>query len=185
MEAALREEFPQKAVAVTAAEKLKAVAGRRDSIIGVNQYANPAEKPLDRPVSDSRAFHKRRVQQVASHRTSMEEDESELVLEKLAGIVEFKAGDLFEACADAATAGATIGEITRAVRIKDTPCEPVTPVCITRAAAGIEQLRAAMDRFIAAGNSRPQVFLCNMGSLKEHKARADFSRGFFAHPAGS
>ena len=25
-----------------------------------------------------------------------------------------------------------------------------------------------------------QVFLCNMGPLKEHKARADFARGFFA-----
>jgi methylmalonyl-CoA mutase len=24
------------------------------------------------------------------------------------------------------------------------------------------------------------IFLCNMGPLKEHKARADFSRGFFA-----
>jgi methylmalonyl-CoA mutase len=28
--------------------------------------------------------------------------------------------------------------------------------------------------------SRVKVFLCNMGSLKEHKARADFSRGFFS-----
>ncbi len=26
----------------------------------------------------------------------------------------------------------------------------------------------------------PQVFLCNLGPLREHKARADFSRGFFA-----
>jgi len=27
---------------------------------------------------------------------------------------------------------------------------------------------------------RAKVFLCNLGSLKEHKARADFARGFFS-----
>ena len=73
MEAALRAGFPQKAVAATPAEKIKAVARRRDSIVGVNQYANPKEKPLDRPAVDAKAFHKRRVQQVTSHRTSMED----------------------------------------------------------------------------------------------------------------
>jgi methylmalonyl-CoA mutase len=180
MEAALRAGFPQKAVAAMAAEKLKAVTRRRDSIIGVNQYANPNEKPLERPAVDATAFHKRRVQQVASYRTSLEDHESELVLEKLAGIVDFKGADLFEACIDAVSAGATIGEITRAVRINDSPSAPITPVCITRAAAQIERLRAAMDKHVSQTNERPNVFLCNMGPLKEHKARADFSRGFFA-----
>jgi methylmalonyl-CoA mutase len=56
----------------------------------------------------------------------------------------------------------------------------VTPVCITRAAASIERLRDAMDRFAARAQALPQVFLCNMGSLRDHKARADFARGFFA-----
>jgi hypothetical protein len=49
-------------------------------------------------------------------------------------VIENRAGGLFESCVEAVAAGATIGEITRAVRINDTPCEPVTPVCITRAA---------------------------------------------------
>ena len=49
MAAALQAGFPQKAVASTAAEKFKAVTRRRDSIIGVNQYANPKEKPLEVP----------------------------------------------------------------------------------------------------------------------------------------
>src|SRR5581483_5141314 len=41
MEAAMRSEFPQKAVVAAAAEKIKGVDRRRDSVIGVNQYANP------------------------------------------------------------------------------------------------------------------------------------------------
>src|SRR5260221_12222397 len=180
MEAALREGFPQKTVGATALEKITAVNRRRDSIIGVNQYANPKEKPLERPEEDARAFHKRRVQQVASHRTSLEEDQSELVLEKLAKVVGSKSSELFEACLEAVSAGATLGEITRAIRINDSPSAPVTPVCITRLAASLETLRTATDSYVAAGHPRPRVFLCNMGPLKEHKARADFSSGFMS-----
>jgi len=69
-----------------------------------------------------------------------------------------------------------LGELTRAIRILDSPCTPITPVSLTRAAAQFEALRAAMNR----QPGPVQVFLCNMGSLKEHKARADFARGFFS-----
>jgi methylmalonyl-CoA mutase len=176
MHAAMEKGFPQKAVAATADKKLKAVARRRDSIVGVNQYANPKEKPLaPRPASDA-SFHRRRVQQVASHRTSLDDEANALVLDQLSQIVAMKNGGLFEACIEGVSTGATLGEITRAIRIQDAPAVPISPVCMTRAAAGIERMRDAMNR-----QSEPaQVFLCNMGPLKEHKARADFSRGFFA-----
>ncbi len=180
LEKALREGFPQQSIAATAAEKLKAVDRRKDSIVGVNQYANPKETPLEQPPVDAHAFHQRRVRQVTAHRTSMEEDQSELVLQRLARVVNAKGAQLFEACVEAVAAGATIGEITRAVRINDSPYPPITPVCLTRAAQRIERLRASMDRRVAATGARPEVFLCNLGPLKEHKARADFSRGFFA-----
>lgn len=180
MAAALQAGFPQKAVGDTAAERIKAVNRRRDSVVGVNQYANPKEKPLEGTPFDTQAFHKRRVQQVSAHRTSMEDEESEIVLERLAAVVESKGTGLFEACVEAVAAGATIGEITRAVRINETPCQPVTPVCITRLSASVERLRSAMDAFAKDGKDRPRVFLCNMGSLRDYKARADFSRGFFA-----
>ena len=178
MEAALRAGFPQKTVAATAADRLKAVARRRDSIVGVNQYANPKEKPLEVPAVDATAFHKRRAQQIASHRTSLDDAENQIVLDRLAAIIGpkgVKGAGSFESCVEAVSAGATLGEITRAIRILDSPSAPITPVCLTRAATPIEALRAAMNR-----QAEPaKVFLCNMGSLKEHKARADFSRGFF------
>ena len=176
MEAALRTGFPQQAVAATAAEKIKAMARRRDSVVGVNQYSNPKEKPLETPVVDARAFHKKRVQQIISHRTSLEDAENQVVLDRLAEVIGPHVADGFDACVAAAGAGATLGELTRAIRILDSPSAPITPVCLTRVAARFEELRAAMNR-----QSEPaQVFLCNMGSLKEHKARADFARGFFS-----
>ena len=178
MEAALRAGFPQKEVAATAAEKIKAVTRRRDLIVGVNQYANTKEKPLEAPAVDIVAFHKRRAQQIASHRTSLDDAENQIVLDRLGEIIGpkgAKSSSGFASCVEAVTAGATLGEITRAIRILDSPCPPIVPVCLTRAAMPIETLREAMNR-----QAEPaKVFLCNMGSLKEHKARADFSRGFF------
>ena len=95
-------------------------------------------------------------------------------------MIDVPAAELFGAAAAAAAAGATLGEIVRALRIHDHPCAPITPVCLARAAAPFEELRAAADRYTAREGKRPVVFLCNMGSLKDYKARADFSRAFFA-----
>ncbi|MHB1306903.1 MAG: methylmalonyl-CoA mutase family protein [Limisphaerales bacterium] len=180
MAKALETAFPQQSVARTAAEKIKNVTRRRDSIVGINQYANPKEKPLDRPILDAAAFHQRRVQHVTAHRTSLDQAAATAVLQKLAKIVEFDGSPLFEASIDAMVAGATLGEVTRAIRINDQPAAPLTPVCLTRAAVPFEALRAAMDRQPAAAGARPKAFLCNLGPLGQHKARADFSRGFLA-----
>jgi len=176
MHVAMEKRFPQKTVAATAEKKLGAVSRRRDSIVGVNQYANPKEKPLATPPAADDSFHRRRTQQVASHRTSLDDEANSQVLASLSQIVGLNMDNLIDACVVGVSAGATLGEITRAVRIQDTPAAPIAPVCITRASAGIERLRAAMNR----QPSPAQVFLCNMGPLKEYKARADFARGFFA-----
>jgi methylmalonyl-CoA mutase len=175
MEAALKAGFPQQTVAATAAEKLKAVGRRRDSMIGVNQYANPREKPLEGSMPDAEAFYRRRVYQITSHRTEMEDSDNEIVLQKLTKLIDVKSPRMFDACVDAAGAGATLGEIARAIRIHDKPGARITPVCLTRAAAGYERLRAATRKAGA-----PAVFLCNMGLVADYKARADFSRGFFS-----
>jgi methylmalonyl-CoA mutase len=175
MRAALDNGFPQKTVAETAAEKLKNVTRRRDSIVGVNQYANAAEKPLTATSVSAEPFHRRRVQQVVSHRTSLEDETNALVLQQLSRVIAAKGPELFEVCVDAVAAGATLGELTRAIRIQDAPGKPIIPVCITRAAIPIERLRASMNR----QSERAQVFLCTMGPPKEHRARAEFSRGFF------
>ena len=181
MEAALRAGFPQKTVAATAMERINAVHRRRDSIVGVNQYANPKEPALTRPAADVEAFYKRRVLQVTSYRTKLEDADDERVLQKLTKVIDLKSAQVFEACVEAAAAGATLGEIARAIRIHDSPCSRIAPVRITRAAAGFERLRAAMDRHVTGQKiERPRVFLCNMGALADYKARADFSRGFFA-----
>lgn len=179
MAAALRAGWPQREVAKVAEERLRNVSRRRDSIVGTNVYANLAETPLDVPDADPTAYHARRVREVAAARTTPENAQNEAVLESLARLVGRSGVGLFEGSVEAVAAGATLGEITRAIRIEDRPDDPVTPAGLTRAASGFERLRRAVEARAAVAGRRPMIFLANLGPLKQHKARADFSRGFF------
>lgn len=110
---ALKAGIPQKAVKAAAKKKADLVAQRRLSLIGVNVYANPTEKPL-------------------------------------------------EGKAAACTAGK--GAVASGIEI----LEPV------RGAAPFEALRSTVS-----ASAKNKIFLANQGPLRQHKARADFSTGFF------
>lgn len=175
--AAMQVGIPQKATADSAVAKVREVTSRRASIVGVSIYADPSQKPLEVPSSDASAFQSRRAREIAAHRTSLDDSQNAILLDLLAKILSVQGPARLDACIEAVLAGATLGEITRALRAGDSPCAKVVPVCTTRVAAPLEALRAAMDRHPGGPAT---VFLCNMGPLKEHKARADFSCGFFA-----
>jgi len=48
-----------------------------------------------------------------------------------------------------------------------------------RPASIFEELRIKSEKYLSQFGNKPKVFLMNMGSLKQFKARADFSRAFF------
>ncbi len=179
MAKALQAGWPQGEVAKVAEARLTNAARRRDSIIGTNAYANLAEKPLEVPAlaADAQGFQRRRAREIAAARTAADDQQHRAVLARLAGVVGKQDAALFEACVAAVTDGATLGEVTRAVRIHDTPDAPVVPVCITRAAVGFERLRGAVEAWARKSGARPKIFLATMGPAKQHKARADFARG--------
>ena len=102
------------------------------------------------------------------------------ILKQLAEVRDTQPEQFFDACVEALRKGATLGEITRVVRAHDAGPVTAKPVVCTRAALAFESLRASMDSFAEEAGYRQKVFLCNMGPLKQHKARADFSQGFFA-----
>jgi methylmalonyl-CoA mutase len=179
MTAAMREGWPQREVSKVAEERLQNVARRRDQIIGTNIFASPGEALLEVPPSDPAGFHRRRAQQIADLRTAADEADHQAVLDRLSKVIDPAAPGLFDAAVEAVVAGATLGEVTRALRIREEHEAPIVPVCLTRAASGFETLRAALLAREADQNRRLTVFLANLGPLKQHKARADFARGFF------
>jgi len=181
METALRKGFPQQAVADTATQRLQAVSKRRSSVIGTNQYANPNEFQLPGdPAGDHAGFQSRRASQVRSARTSALNTENVQVITHLGRIAESSGLGFLDDCVAAIEAGATLGEVTRAVRINDKAGDPITPVCLHRVAFSFERLRSMVEHWTRAhGDTRPKVFLATMGPLKQHKARADYATGFF------
>ncbi|MDR2429941.1 MAG: acyl-CoA mutase large subunit family protein [Puniceicoccales bacterium] len=61
----------------------------------------------------------------------------------------------------------------------DTARETAPALPSTRLAARYEELRAAATAYKAKHGHGPKIHLANIGPLRRHKARADFTRGFF------
>jgi methylmalonyl-CoA mutase len=49
---------------------------------------------------------------------------------------------------------------------------------VRRPAAAFEALRDRVERQITSGQPAPRAFLCNLGEIPKHKARASFATGF-------
>lgn len=177
MHAALVAGFPQSAVNNTSEERKKALATRRITLVGTTTYANVSEQPLTPTPFNAAAFHTKRERQIMAHRTQSDEEKNQIVLSRLSRILDSNE-DAFEACIDAVRSGATLGEITRAIRIDDDAGDRVVPVSTERLASDYEKLRGAVDAF-AEKKARPHVYLMGMGPLSQHKLRADFARSFF------
>ena len=158
MAVALREGFPQAAVAVSAKARLDAVSKRREAVLGVNLFPNPAETPLAPNPDDAQKKFTERSKRIASARK---------------GGVNLASASV-EEIAKAFQAGATIGEIRKALPRKGAGLPEIPRVRVIRAAEGYERLRASTKE------SPPQVWLAKFGPPKQSKARADFSSGFFA-----
>lgn len=174
MAKALKDGVPQKMVNTVAAKKAEAVAQRRNSVIGVNVYANPKETPLDTCDLEFVTRQKKRAIYASNHRLSPGQAAQTAVLARLGEILSTEPGNIFDTAVAAALKGATLGELSRVIRAGDEEKAAVEKLPSRRASEPFEKLRAAVE---AAGKSR--VFLANMGPLRQHKARADFSTSFF------
>ncbi len=167
MVAALKKGLPQQQVRTTAGEKASALATRKSTLVGTNIFPNsrdklPASRRPEREalrITRGRAAHERRgsasVAQVQTRSWP----------------------ECLQAARVAARDGATVGQLARLGRISAQPGPELTPrVEFNRAAEPFEALRARA----ATLPEKPRVFLAKMGPVSQHKARADFSAGFFA-----
>jgi methylmalonyl-CoA mutase len=160
--AALRTGYPQQLAGKAAAEKRDGIARRRVGIVGTNLFPNLKETPL--------AIRDR----VPAGGAGPEVPEQAAV----PGTGDWSAR--FTAALSLAREGGTLTQLNQ-LSHGDCPAE-VRIVAVTpwRASEKYEGLRA---RSLAMGKRtgvRPGVFLAKIGPPLQHKARADFSAGFFA-----
>lgn len=178
MAAALEKGTPQRAVRETAAQRAGRLNTRRSVLVGTNMYANLLEELPRPPQVDLESIARSRSNEIHGWRTGGEAVEHQAALEKLAALMAAGEKDVAAAAAGAARAGATLGEITRVLAPR-TEGRKVDALRRTRAAVHFEEMRRETDAMAATDGGRPKVFLANMGPIPQHKARADFTRGFF------
>lgn len=176
MAAALMAGFPQSEIAATRSERFAAIAQRREVIIGVNMYPNLKEKPLTvRPVDHAAVQSERSADVQRVRRTR----DSQVCQAALDALTTAQPDRLVELTLAAVRAGATLGDLSAALASGDAAGPAVEPIPAHRAAEQFEALRLAAEAYAARTGARPKVFLANMGPIPQHKARADFSTGFF------
>lgn len=153
---------------------------RRASLIGTNVYPNLEEKPLEGRIPDYAELRELRAKEIADARTATDEDTDSKVMAALGKILESTRENAVDTLVDAFFDGATIGEVTRTIRANAEPTAAIKPLASTRLAQNYEGLRAASAKFAEKTGNAPKIFLTNLGPLRRHKLRADFTRGFFA-----
>lgn len=176
---ALEQNFIQEHIAATAAERENKFNHRRISLIGANVYPNIDETPLEPNLPSYDQLRDIRIREVSEARSTLSQESTvkcEQLLGKISGA---KSDDLLPLLTQAALAGATLGEVTRALRNSNDICQSITPLRGTRLATNYEMLRTAADTFKAETGHRPRIFLVNLGPLHRYKARADFAKAFF------
>ena len=163
---ALKSGYPQDEIEKVLADRLKALATRRDRIVGSNMYANMVEERLDpRPEN----FAENKKVRTAAIENYLGKANAKDALGKVDA-------NNFDTVIDAAAAGATIAEIRDALGKGES--DKVKTIGVHRWSEQFEQLRETTEKFKAEKNDNVKIFLANMGPIPQHKARADFSTGF-------
>ncbi|MDR1463369.1 MAG: acyl-CoA mutase large subunit family protein [Azoarcus sp.] len=174
---ALKSGWLQEQVATVAKARIAALEKRSETMVGVNNFPNPKEKMPDVKLPDYAAIHKKCVAAIKSRRTGAEAAADQEVMGALDKLTAAN-GDVVELAVGAAKHGASLGEITRALRHADAnseKCKIEPALRITRASLGYEKLREACEK----SNGTAIVFQANIGPSRAYRARADWTTAYF------
>ena len=172
---ALQAGSPQKQVAAVSAQRAKSYAQRRDVFVGTNMYPNPTDTPLAVSDIDHAAFQAQRAAELSTYRDGADPQWRQSALDKLA---QASPEGRIEATIHAVAGGATLSDLCMALCADETSDPLIDPVKIQRGAQAFEDLRRRSEAHAETTGAKPKVFLANMGPIPQHKARADFTRGF-------
>jgi methylmalonyl-CoA mutase len=177
--AALTKGSIQARIAATRKEREKGLAQRRVSLVGTNQYPNVAEKLLSSELPDYKALQAKRARDLADHRVTADHEADVAIMQQLEALVGAHDRQVLPLLVEAVEHGATIGEITRALRGHAGEAPVVEALPNTRLAVSYEVLRAASTAYRLKNGHGPRIHLATLKALRRHKARADFIRAFF------
>jgi methylmalonyl-CoA mutase len=170
MPEALTSGWVDAALAGVARAREALIATRKQAITGVSEFAQLSEERPLRPTPDAAALASARRAALAALPDAPARDDAIAALRRSDGHENGRVALAIRAAAE----GATIGQLSAALAGDDVATRrPALP--IRRPAQPYERLRDACE----AAPQRPAVFLCNLGPIAQHKARAQFASGLF------
>jgi len=147
--------FLHKEIATVAAKKRQAIASRRQSLVGVNQYPNLKEAALDRLLPNAAT-------------SNLLDNQRPFTLESNEVLASLRAA--FEA-------GSALADAVAA--LDSSECLLAHPIKPFRAAESFESIRLKTERYAARTGHTPVVFLLKAGNIAMRQARAGFVTNFF------
>ncbi len=158
-------------------DKFKNMAKRKHVWVGTNMYANMTEEELDSRKPDRDRIKDDRVMAVQNYRLKKDVFNIESALSDLGDYVYTHKKVSMPLAIKAIQSGVTLGLMTDL--LNDRHLEETTEMInYERGAKRFEDLRDRTEGMKRKGID-PKVFLFNYGKIPKHKARADFSTGFF------
>lgn len=164
--AALKEGYSQDEIAKVCDARFKAAETRKDRIVGLNMYPNVKEERIDSRPENQAENLKARKTAIEAYLADVDAKDA---------LANVKADDVDSVIA-AAVKGATIAELRKVLGTAEV--EEIRNIEAHRWSERFEILREKTEKFIAETGDNVKVFLANMGPIPQHKARADFTRGF-------
>jgi methylmalonyl-CoA mutase len=153
----------------------KDIAVRKVAVTGVSEHPTLTEYRTEQEAPNHRQLAITAAQRLSNWRRQHRRPAE---LDALAGI-EVGGGQLTAAAINAATAGATLGQI--AEKLVPTDAEPtvMAPLTVHPYDAAFEDLRSAADAFTSVHGHPPRVYLAGIGTIAEQVARKNYARNFF------
>ncbi|NQU63525.1 MAG: methylmalonyl-CoA mutase small subunit, partial [SAR324 cluster bacterium] len=173
----------QKAIADVDRQRRKKFGQRQDVAVGTNMYANLTEVLPEKRQPDFGSLWQSRAEAAKKAKSAHKATSLLTQLAVLVSTRETKVADLVETAIQAVEKGVTLGELSAQILGAAGAGERVTPLSIKRKTEAYEALRQRAVEIAEQTGRAPTVFLANMGPLRQHKARAEFSTGFL-QPGG-
>lgn len=174
---ALKDGMVQKKVNATVKKRYDLADQRRQTLVGVNRYVNLDEKPLEGAEAGGSCGCKGHAH---GKNPDIQLPDVKMCVDS---VREAAAQDIASCLINKALCAQSDCQCGGPLEIEALP--------LRRNSERFERLLDKSAAYLAANGKRPQVFLANMGPLRQHKARADFSQDFLraggfdlVYPAG-
>lgn len=175
----LKNEYPQNLIEQTYRKREQDLFKRKSVLVGTNMFANTKEQKLQFKSVDKKELQKKRAEYLQKFRLSCEQEKDLSILEKLNNLINSDDETTIDTGVEAILEGATLGEVTRAIRATTESSVKIKKLAIKRLAKPFEKIRERIESIAEKKGEKPKILLATMGSMKQFKARADFSREFF------